>query len=52
MFAIALGTADQIQPSALMELTNGTGGYLLLTGAIGADDLFRLSKYYLQMLAG
>jgi subtilisin family serine protease len=52
VFAIGLGTADQIQPTALTALTNGTGGYLLLTGAIGPDDLFRLSKYYLQVLAG
>jgi hypothetical protein len=52
VFAIGLGTADQIQPAALSAVTNGTGGYLLLTGAMGPDDLFRLSKYYLQILAG
>lgn len=52
VFAIGLGTATQIQPAALSALTNGTGGYLLLTGAVGPDDLFRLSKYYLQILAG
>lgn len=52
VFAIGLGTAAQIQPAALTSLTNGTGGYLLLTGAVGPDDLFRLRKYYLQVLAG
>ncbi len=52
VFAIGLGTADQIQPAALTALTNGTGGYLLLTGALGPDDTFRLAKYYLQILAG
>jgi murein tripeptide amidase MpaA len=52
VFAIGLGTGESIQPAALTALTNGTGGYLLLTGAIGPDDLFRLSKYYLQILAG
>jgi murein tripeptide amidase MpaA len=52
VFAIGLGTADQIQPNALMALTNGTGGYLLLTGNLGNDDIFLLSKYYLQVLAG
>jgi hypothetical protein len=52
VFAIGLGTAAQIQPAALTALTNGTGGYLLLTGTVGPDDLFRLSKYYLQILAG
>jgi hypothetical protein len=52
IFAIGLGTANQIQPAALTALTNGTGGYLLLTGTVGPDDLFLLSKYYLQILAG
>jgi murein tripeptide amidase MpaA len=52
VFAIALGTATQIQPTALSAITNGTGGYLLLTGDVGNDDLFKLSKYYLQILAG
>jgi subtilisin family serine protease len=52
VFAIGLGTADQIQPNALTALTNGTGGYLLLTGNVGNDDLFKLSKYFLQVLAG
>jgi murein tripeptide amidase MpaA len=52
VFAIGLGTAEQIQPAALSALTNGTGGYLLLTGNLGNDDIFLLSKYYLQVLAG
>lgn len=52
VFAIGLGTAAQIQPAALSALTNDTGGYLLLTGTVGPDDLFLLSKYYLQILAG
>ncbi|OKH52918.1 hypothetical protein NIES2101_12555 [Calothrix sp. HK-06] len=52
VFAIGLGTAEQINPVALTALTNGTGGYLLLTGILDTDDYFRLSKYYLQILAG
>lgn len=52
VFAIGLGSAAQIQPTALTALTNGTGGYLLLTGTLGPDDMFLLSKYYLQILAG
>jgi hypothetical protein len=52
VFAIGLGTAAQIQPAALNALTNGTEGYLLLTGNLGPDDTFRLSKYFLQILAG
>ena len=52
VFAIGLGTADVIQPNALNALTNNTGGYLLMTGNMGNDDIFRLTKYYLQILAG
>ena len=52
VFAIGLGTAEQIRPAALNALTNDTGGYLLMTDALDADAYFRLSKYYLQILAG
>ncbi|MGB2713048.1 MAG: lysyl oxidase family protein [Vicinamibacterales bacterium] len=52
VFAIGLGTAEEVNPVALTDLTNDTGGYILLTGAMGPDNLFRLSKYYLQILAG
>ncbi len=52
VYAIGLGNADTIQPAALDALTNGTGGYLLLTGDLAGDDYFLLAKYYLQILAG
>ncbi len=52
VYAIGLGTAEQVKPAALTALTNGTGGYTLMTGALGVDQYFRLSKYYLQILAG
>jgi hypothetical protein len=52
VYAIGLGTADQIQPAALTALTNGSGGYTLMTGALNTDQYFRLTKYYLQILAG
>jgi hypothetical protein len=53
-FAIGLGNAQQVSSAALTALTHGTGGYLLLTGLLStsADDYFRLSKYFLQILAG
>jgi Lysyl oxidase/von Willebrand factor type A domain len=52
-FAIGLGTAQQVSTSALSALTKDTGGYLLVSGALSAavDDFFRLSKYFLQILA-
>ncbi len=52
VYAIGLGTAAEIQPAALTTLTNGTGGYVLLTGALHVDRFFQLSKYFLQILAG
>jgi len=53
-FAIGLGSETQVNTAALKALTNGTGGYLLLTGQLSAstDDFFRLTKYFLQILAG
>ena len=53
-YAIGLGNETQVNTAALNALTNGTGGYLLLTGLLTAstDDHFRLTKYFLQILAG
>lgn len=52
VFAIGLGTPEQIEPIALDTLTNGTGGYMLMTGTLDPDDPYRLAKYYLQILTG
>ncbi|MCF6301588.1 MAG: VWA domain-containing protein, partial [Proteobacteria bacterium] len=53
-FAIGLGNEAQVNTSALNSLTNGTGGYLKLTGLLSSsiDDYFRVPKYFLQILAG
>ncbi|MGW7102895.1 tyrosinase family protein [Streptomyces sp. NPDC054838] len=52
-FAIGLGSETQVSTAALRKLANNTGGYLLLTGPLtpGTDDYFRLSKFFLQILA-
>ena len=53
VFAIGLGTAADLNAAALAELCNNSGGELLLTDTIDpVDDYFKLSKYYLQILAG
>jgi hypothetical protein len=52
VFAIGMGTAEQIQPATLNALTSGTGGYLLMTGNLSQDETFLLEKYYVQILAG
>jgi hypothetical protein len=52
-FAIGLGTAQQVSAGALDAITSHTGGYMLLSGPLSpsVDDLFRLQKYFLQVLA-
>ena len=53
-FAIGLGNETQVNTNALKALTEGTGGYLQLTGLLGTtvDDYFLLTKYFHQILAG
>jgi len=53
-FAIGLGTAEQVSVGALTALANNTGGRLLLSGRLSPsiDDYFRLSKFFMQVLAG
>jgi hypothetical protein len=53
-YAIGLGTAQQVSATALESLAHGTGGYLMLSGILSPsiDDTFRLTKYFLQILAG
>lgn len=52
VFAIGLGEASAINPAKLTALTNGTGGYVQMTGILSPDERFLLAKYYLQILAG
>ena len=52
VFAIGLGTPENLQPAALQDLCDGNDGYLLMTGDLDLDAYFRLSKYYQQILAG
>lgn len=52
VFAIGLGTAEQINPATLTALAGATGGYTLMTGLLTQDDTFTLEKHYLQILAG
>jgi hypothetical protein len=51
IFAVGLGTAEEIQPAALQELCGGHQGYMEMTGLLDNDDRYRLTKYYLQILA-
>lgn len=51
-YAIGLGLPSGISTAALDALAEGTGNYLLVTGALSDDQRFRLSKFFLQILAG
>ena len=51
-YAIGLGLPSGISTAALDALAEGTGNYLLITGALTDDQRFRLSKFFLQILAG
>lgn len=52
VYAIGLGTPEHIDPDSLTAITNGSGGYVLMTGTLSGDEYFTLQKYYLQILAG
>lgn len=52
VFAIGLGTPDQLNPSTLNDLVDSSGGFLMLTGNPGPDDQILLQKYFAQVLAG
>ena len=51
-YAVGLGLPSNISVPALTTLCQGHNGYLLITGALTADQPMRLSKYFLQILAG
>lgn len=52
VFAIGMGTPSQLQPTTLKSIADGTGGYFTFTGNLSGDDIYRLRKYFLQVLAG
>ncbi|HZV69837.1 MAG TPA: M64 family metallopeptidase [Saprospiraceae bacterium] len=51
-YAIGFGLPSNISVPALVTLCQGHNGYLLITGAITADQTMRLNKYFIQILAG
>lgn len=52
VYAVGLGTPNQLSPAGLMAITSGTGGYLTMTDQLGPDGVMRLAKYFTQVLAG
>ena len=51
-FAIGFGQAAAISTSALNAITQGHGGYLVVTGPITPDENFALTEYFLKIQAG
>lgn len=51
-FAIGLGLPANISVDALRAITQTHNGYLLVTGELSPDQRTRLTKYFLQILAG
>lgn len=51
-YAVGLGLPSNMSVPALTTLCQGHNGYLLMTGAFSPDQSMRLSKYFLQILAG
>jgi hypothetical protein len=49
VYAIAMGTPENIDTYELNELAGLTGGYVLLTGDLDGEDRFKVLKYYMQI---
>jgi hypothetical protein len=52
VYAVGLGTPDQVKPDGLNAITMGTGGYVMLTGPLDTEGVMRLAKYFSQVVAG
>lgn len=51
-YAIGFGLPQNVNVDKLSAVTGNTGGYLLVTGDLDAQNEFRLHKYFAQVLAG
>ena len=51
-FAIGFGQVAAISTAALNAITQGHGGYLVITGPITPDENFALTEYFLKIQAG
>jgi hypothetical protein len=51
-YAIGMGKPIDVNVNALQAICQGHDGYLLVTGDLAGEELFRLHKYFLQIHAG
>ena len=52
IYAVGIADAANVANDTLMELANGSNGYMLVKGALQQDDEFLLEKFFIQILAG
>lgn len=52
VYAVGVADAANVRNDTLRALADNTGGFMLVTGAIGPDDEFLLEKFFIQILAG
>jgi len=52
VYAVGVANAANVANDVLQQLASGSGGMMLVTGAIDADDEFLLEKFFIQILAG
>ena len=51
-YAIGIGRPVDVNTAALQAICQGHDGFLLVTGDLAGEELFRLHKYFLQIHAG
>ena len=51
-YAIGIGRPIDVNTAALQAICQGHDGYLLVTGDLAGEEMFRLHKYFLQVHAG
>lgn len=52
VYAVGVANAANVANDVLQQLAAGSGGMMLVTGAIDQDDEFLLEKFFIQILAG
>lgn len=53
VYAIGFGLPGQVSDAVLNQITQNTGGDLIITGTLSSDfEQFMLTKYFVQVLAG
>lgn len=52
IYAVGVADAANVQNDVLRAIADGSGGFMLVTGALAQDDEFLLEKFFIQILAG